>query len=301
MRRRQFIAGLGSAVAWPLATRAQQADRIRRVGALMGWDENDPEAKDYFSRFTQGLVELGWTDDRNLQTAVRWAAGNVERAHKFAKELVNLQPDVILAHSTPVTEALQRETPTIPIVFVTVVDPVGEGFVAGLAHPGGNMTGFINMEAAMASKWMELLIEIAPSVKRIAAMFNPDTAPYVKSYWPAFEAAARTLNVAPIAAPIRSDAEIESVVTSLARDPRGGFVAMADIFTTSHRGRIILLAAENNVPAVYSTSAFVREGALLPTEPIMEIYSVALPHMWIAFSVARSRRSFPFRCRPNSR
>ena len=144
MRRREFIAGLGGAAAWPLAARAQQPDRMRRIGVLMAWDENDPEAKACLSGFTQGLAELGWTDGRNLRMDVRWAAGNVDRMRMFAKELVDLQPDVILANSTPVTAALQRETRTIPIVFVTVSDPVGAGFVASLPRPGGNITGFIN-------------------------------------------------------------------------------------------------------------------------------------------------------------
>jgi putative tryptophan/tyrosine transport system substrate-binding protein len=176
MRRREFIAGLGGAAMWPLTTRAQQADRVRRVGVLLNFDENDSEAQAHLSTFTEGLAELGWTDGRNIRMDVRWGAGNVDRMRMFAKELVDLQPDVILSEGTATTAALQRETQTVPIVFAAVSDPVGEGFVASLPRPGGNLTGFNWVEAGMASKWVELLTEIAPGVKRVAIMFNPDTA-----------------------------------------------------------------------------------------------------------------------------
>ena len=199
---------------------------------------------------------------------VRWAAGNVDRMRMFAKELVDLQPDVILASTTPATAALQRETRTIPIVFVNVADPVGAGFVASLPRPGGNITGFINIEAAMAGKWLELLTEIAPGVKRAAIMFNPDTAPCGGSYYlPSFEAAARSFKVEPITAPVHSDAEIETVMTSLGREPGGGLVVMPDGFMFVHRAPIISLAARNNVPAVYSAPVFVRDGGLLSYGP----------------------------------
>jgi putative tryptophan/tyrosine transport system substrate-binding protein len=231
MRRREFIAGLGSAAVWPLAARAQQAERVRRVGVLMPYNETDPGAKGQLSAFTQGLAELGWTDGRNMRMDVRWAAGDVDRMRVFAKELVGLQPDMILANTTPVTAALQRETMTIPIVFALVSDPVGEGFVAGLPRPGGNITGFITMEGAIAGKWLELLTEIAPDVKRAAIMFNPETAPGGGSYFlPPFEAAARSLKVAAIAAPVHNDAEIEAFITSLGGEPGGGLVANLDAF-----------------------------------------------------------------------
>jgi putative tryptophan/tyrosine transport system substrate-binding protein len=173
VRRREFITFIGGSAAWPLTARAQQPGRIRRVGVLMAFDENDPEAKAYLSGFTQGLAELGWTDGRNLRMDVRWAAGNVERMRMFAKELLDLQPDVILAHGTPETAAFQRETRTIPIVFAVVSDPVGVGFVASLPRPGGNLTGFIHMEASLGGKWLELLTEIAPGVKRATIMSGP--------------------------------------------------------------------------------------------------------------------------------
>jgi putative ABC transport system substrate-binding protein len=199
---------------------------------------------------------------------VRWAAGNVDRIRMFAKELVGLQPDLILANSTPATAALQRETRTIPIVFTGNSDPVGERFVASLPRPGGNITGFISQEAAMAGKWVELLTEIAPGVKRVAIMFNPDiTSGGVSYFRPAFEAAARSLKVAPIVAPVHSDAEIETVMTSLGREPGGGLVVTADAFMQVHRAPTILLAARNNVPAVYSRSVFVRDGGLLSYGP----------------------------------
>ena len=261
MRRRQFIAGLAGAAAWPLAVRAQQSERMRRLGVLIPLEEND-EVKGWFSGFTQGLAELGWTDGRNVRIDVRWAS-SIDRARMYAKELVDLQPDVILSQSTPVTAAFQRETRTIPIV-----DPVGSGFVASLPRPSGNITGFIDEEAGMASKWLELLTQIAPGVKRVAMMFNPDTAPGGGSYFlPSFESAARSLKVEPIIARVRSDAEIEAVLTSLGRETGGGLIVMPDLFMWVHRAPIILLAARNNIPAVYQLSFFVRDGGLLSYGP----------------------------------
>jgi putative ABC transport system substrate-binding protein len=264
MRRRDFIAKLATVTAWPLAARAQQRNRMRRIGVLMGWDENDRLAKAGLDRFTQGLQELGWINGQNLQMEVRWAAGDVNRMQAYAKELVGTQPEVILANTTPVTAALQRETRTIPIVFAAVADPVGDGFVASLPRPGGNITGFISQEAAMAGKWLQLFTEIAPAVKRVAIMFNPDTAPGGGSYFPPLlEAAARLFNVEPITAPIQSDAEIETVIGSAGRDQRGGLVVLPDAFVRVHRAPIILLAARYKVPAVYSESFWPQEGGLL--------------------------------------
>src|SRR5271167_993852 len=177
MRRREFIAGLGSAAAWPLAADAQQADRVRRVGVLMPWDENDPEGKRRYSAFTQALADLGWTDGRNVRMDLRWAGGDINRIRALAQDLVGLQPDVILASATAATAALQRETPTIPIIFASMGDPVALSILARLDRPGGNITGFANLEASLGGKWLELLSEIAPGLKRAAIMFNPDTAP----------------------------------------------------------------------------------------------------------------------------
>jgi putative tryptophan/tyrosine transport system substrate-binding protein len=268
MKRREFIAWLGGLAAWPIAARAQQVERVRRIGVLMGAAEGDPQRKGWLSAFTNGLTDLGWTDGRNLRIEVRWAGENVERMRMFAKELTDLQPDVIFAYTTPATAAVNAQTRTIPIVFTFVGDPVGEGFVAGLPRPGGNITGFIPQEASMAGKWVELLTEIAPGVKRVAAMFNPDTEPFVRRHFlPSFEEAGRSLKVAPIVAPVRNEAEIEQVITSLGGEPRGGFVVMPDAFVQVHREKIILLAARYNVPAVYQLSLFARQGGLLSYGP----------------------------------
>jgi putative ABC transport system substrate-binding protein len=230
----------------------------------MGYSETDPEAKALLSEFTQGLSELGWIEGRNLRMDVRWAPGRTDVMHTFAKELVDLQPDVILADSTPVTAALKRATLTIPIVFAVVADPVGSGFVASLPRPGGNITGFSSVEASIASKWLDLLTGVAPDLKRAAMIFNPDTAPYIKSYvLPFFEAAARSLKVALIAAPVRGDAEIETAITALGREPGGGLLGMPDNFVEIHRALIISLAARSNVPAVYQTPVIARDGGLL--------------------------------------
>lgn len=265
MRRRAFITLLaGAAAVRSFTATAQHADRIRRVGVLMGYSEADPEAKALLAEFTQGLSELGWIEGRNLRMDVRWAPGRTDVMRTSAKELVDLQPDVILADSTPVTAALKRETLTIPIVFAVVADPVGSGFVASIPGPGGNITGFSSVEASIASKWLQLLTEVAPDLKRVAMIFNPDTAPYIKSYaLPFFEAAARSLKVALIAAPVHGEAEIETAITALGREPGGGLLGMPDNFVEIHRALIISLAARGKVPAVYQTPVIARDGGLL--------------------------------------
>jgi putative ABC transport system substrate-binding protein len=264
IQRREFITLLGgAAAAWPVAARAQRLEG-KRLGVLMGYAEDDPDGQGQLSNFTKALPELGWTYGRNLRMDVRWTGGSVERALMLAKELVDLQPDAILAHTTPTTAALQRQTRTIPIVFVTVSDPVGSGFVASLPRPGGNITGFINLEPTMGGKWLELLMEVAPGRKRVGAIFNPDTAPYAQSFYlPAFEAAARSLDVSPITAPIHSDAEIEAVIASLGREPLGGLVVPPDSYTFVHRASIASLASQNRLPAVYAVRGFARAGGLL--------------------------------------
>jgi putative ABC transport system substrate-binding protein len=261
MRRRDFIAGLGGAVAWPLNARSQQGDRLRRIGVLAG-DENSPVAKTGASAFRQALAGLGWTDGRNVRMDLRWGGSDINRIRAFAQELVGLQPDIILVNATPATIALQRETQTIPIVFVTVSDPVASGLVAALNRPGGNITGFAILEGSMGGKWLELLSEIAPGLKRAAIMFNPDTAP-IWLYRPSFETAARSLNVVPIVASVHDDVEIETAIIGLGHEPGGGLVVMPDTFTVSHRAPIILAAARNNVPTVYTLSAFATDGGLL--------------------------------------
>jgi putative tryptophan/tyrosine transport system substrate-binding protein len=264
MRRRDFITGLGAA-ALPLAARAQQGDRVRRIGVLLPTDENDPEGNRRHSAFTRALADLGWTDGRNLRMDVRWG-DDINRIRVLAHELVGLQPDIILTGATPATVALQRETRTIPIVFANVGDPVASGLVPRLDRPGGNITGFALYEPSLAGKWLQLLSEIAPGLKRAAIMFNPDTAA-VSVYLPSFEIAARSLKVAPIIAPIHGDAEIETAIIALGREPGGGLVVMPDVFTTVHRAPIILAAARNNVPAVYAPSDSARDGGLLSYGP----------------------------------
>jgi len=261
MRRRDFIAGLG-AVAWPLAARAQQGERVRRIGVLMPYDENDPDGNLRYSAFTRALAGLGWTDGRNVRMDVRWAGADTNRIAAFAQELVALQPDIILVNGLPATIALQRETRTIPIVFASVVDPVASGIVARLDRPSGSITGFANFEATLGGKWLELLSEIAPGLKRAAIMFNPDTAA-VSTYMPSFETAARSFKIAPIIAPVHSDVEIETAIIALGREPGGGLVVMPDLFTIAHRAPIVLAVTRNNVPAVYPVSEFVRDGGLL--------------------------------------
>ena len=264
MKRRAFISALGGAGLWPLVASAQQPERMRRIGVLMAFDENDPKTKNWLSNFMQGLADLGWADGRTVRTDVRWAAGNVDRMRTFAKELIDLKPDVILAGTTPATAALQRETRAIPIVFVIVSDPVGSGFVAGLPRPGGNITGFTNVEAALGGKWLEMLKEIAPRVRRVAIMFNPDTAPSGGAYFlGSFEAAARSLAVESITARVRSDAEIEAEIASLGSE-QTGLVLMPDSFMQVHQGTVISLTARNNVPAIGADlPGFAKEGGLL--------------------------------------
>jgi putative tryptophan/tyrosine transport system substrate-binding protein len=265
MRRREFITLLGGAAAWSVVARAQQGERVRRIGVLMGFAENDPEARLWIARFTQGLSELGWIVGRNLRMDIRWEADSSnDQMQIFAKELVNLQPDVILSSTTPATDAFRRETRTIPVVFVIVSDPVGSGLVASLPRPGGNLTGFMFQEPTMAAKMLELLTEIAPGVTRAAIMFNPDTAPYTESYYvPPFEEAARALKVAPIIALVHNDAEIERLVASLGREPGSGLIGAPDRFIQIRRAPIISAAARHSIPAIYSYTVLVREGGLL--------------------------------------
>jgi putative ABC transport system substrate-binding protein len=264
IRRRDFITLLGGAAAWPLAARAQQqADRVRRVGVLFGGgDENDPVLKTLVSAFTQALADLGWTDGRNVRMDLRWGGGDTNRIRVLAKELVGLQSDIILTSGTVATAAAQRETRTIAIVFVVNADPIATGIVVRLDRPSGNVTGFGSLEPTLGGKWLEVLSEIALGLKRAAIMFNPD-APPASAYMPAFETAARSLKVEPIIAPVHSDAEIETAIIALGREPGGGLVVIPDLFTNAHSASIILAAARNNVPAVYANSAFVRDGGLL--------------------------------------
>jgi putative ABC transport system substrate-binding protein len=289
MRRREFIAGLGSAVALPLASHAQQPEQVRRVGVLLS-NENDPSAMFQLSAFTHALAGLGWTDGRNVRMDFRWAGGDSNRIRELTQELVGLQPDIILANSTPTTAALWRETRTIPIVFAGLGDPVGSGLVAALNQPGGNVTGFAAYEASLGGKYLELLSEVAPGLKRVAIMFNPDTNAIMLNpdtntarnlnHFPSFETAARSLKVVRTTAPVHSDVEIETAIIALGREPGGGLVVMPDTFTVVHRAPLISVAARNNVPAVYWQSGFARDGGLLSYGPdVVDLWSRAATYV----------------------
>jgi putative ABC transport system substrate-binding protein len=280
MRRRAFIAALGSAATWPLVARAQRPERVRRVGALMGFAEADPEAQALYAAFRQGLAALGWIVGSNLRADLRWGAGDINRASSYAKELVAQQPDVILAHTTPVTAAVQNETKAIPIVFVAVSDPIGSGFVESLARPGGNITGFINLEATLVEKWLELLKEIAPRTTTVAIMFNPRTAPYAEYYLKPLYDAAPMLGVTAYAAPVQSDDDIETVIANLARERGSGIISMTDSFMVVHRKLIIELTARHKIPAISFLRSDPSEGGLVSYgTPARDLFARAAPYV----------------------
>ena len=267
MRRREFITLVGGLAAWPLAARAQQPKRMRRLGVLMGDTENDPESQARIAAFRQALSESGWSDS-NLRIDYRWASADVGRIKQFAKELVAIKPDVVLANTTPVTAALQRETADIPIVFVIVSDPIGAGFVAKLAQPGGNITGFINFEDSMGGKWLDLLKQIAPTVKSAGIMFNPDTAPGGGKYFlKSFEAAGAALGMKTAITSVRSPSEIEKVMGDLAGERDAGLVLTSDGFLTVNRKLVMTLAESFELPVVYPLGTFAKEGGLLGYGP----------------------------------
>jgi putative tryptophan/tyrosine transport system substrate-binding protein len=264
MRRRDFIKVLaGSAAAWPAVTRAEQGERVRLIGVLMGYAETDPIAQSFVSAFRGALAKLGWSEGSNLRIELRWGAGDADKIWTFAKELVDLRPDAILGQDTPVIGALARETRTIPIVFATVADPIGSRFVASLAHPGGNITGFTSNDSALGGKWVELLKEIAPRTVRVALLFNPATAPFLQSYMPSVKAAASSLAVKVSAAPVSAKEKIEDVIAEQARNPGGSLIVLPDQFNTTNRDMIIALAARYRVPAIYYNRFFPKSGGLI--------------------------------------
>jgi putative ABC transport system substrate-binding protein len=246
-----------------LAAHAQQREGVRRVGVLSPFAETDVEARAWNSAFRKRLDELGYTQGRNIQIDYRWGAGNPDRVQLFAKELVQLNPEVLIALSTAATAALQRETRTIPIVFAIVTDPIGSGFVASLSRPGGNITGFINIEPTLIGKWLGLLREITPQVSRVACMLNPNTAPYAQSYLETFRSIAATLAVEPIEAIVHSTTEIEAAMAMLGSEAGAGLVVMPDPFMQGNRATIISLAARYRLPAVYPFRFFVTAGGLM--------------------------------------
>jgi putative ABC transport system substrate-binding protein len=262
MRRREFITLLGGiSTMWPLAARAQQPDRTRRIGVLMGFAESDPTAQSWAAAFRDALAKLGWSEGNNLRIELRWGAADPDRIRMAAKELVDLRPDAIFDQTTPVTGALARETQTIPIVFVYVADPIGSGFAPSLARPGGNITGFTYLEPTTGGKWVGLLKEIAPRTTHVALLFNPATAP--PSYMSSIPAAASSFAVAATTAPVHARDEIEGVIAAQARDPGGGLLVMPDVFNDANRELIIALAARFGIPAIYPRPVFAESGGLI--------------------------------------
>jgi len=263
MRRREFITFLGgAATAWPVVARAQQAGRKLRIGVLIGYAEDDPETKARLMAFRQGLEKRGWSEGRNIQIETRFAAGSEARYEPLAKELVATQPDVIIAHTTQVAVALQRESRAIPIVFVNVSDPIGSGFIANLARPGGNLTGVQQYEAGIIGKWLAMLKEVAPRVERVALVANPKTTPY-DYFLRAAEANAPSLAVKIASNPVATAADIKQAIVSFAGTPGGGLLFPPDGTTVLHRNLVIALAAEYKLPAVYAFNFFVAEGGLM--------------------------------------
>ena len=261
--RREFITLVGGAAAWPFAARAQQPDHMRRIGVLMAFAENE-EGKAFVAAFREALQKLGWTEGRNIQIYTRWGVINdAESRQQSAKELVALQPELIVTQNTPATLAMFQQTHTIPIIFALVADPIGSGFVKTLAHPGGNVTGFTTIEGSLGGKWLELLKEIAPRVTRVAMLFNPATAPYFDYYLNPFKAAAAPFGVEAILGPVHDTAEFDTVIAAQAREPNSGLIIMPDDFLNVHRVEIISLAARYRLPAVYPFRFYPELGGLL--------------------------------------
>jgi putative ABC transport system substrate-binding protein len=263
MKRREFISLLGgAAVAWPIGARAQQSNRPRLVGVLFAMAPGDPEAEMRVKAFETGLRELGWVEGRNMRLEYRWAPRDPSLLLSHATELVSLAPDVILATSTPVVAALRQGNPP-PVVFVQVTDPIGNGFVANLARPGGYLTGFTSFEFTVGSKWLEALKHVAPAVQRVALIFNPDTAPFAHLFWQPVVEAAPAFDVEPIQMPVRDAGEIEHAIETFAREVNGGLMVLPDVSTTNYRDLIIALAARHRLPAVYPFRYFAASGGLM--------------------------------------
>lgn len=268
MQRREFITLLGaSTFAWPLAARAQQATGVRRVAFLHPYPENDAEVLARVIAFREGLESLGWTENRNIRIEHRYSGGDLGRIRAYATELVHSAPGLIVGSGTPIAAALKEATSTIPIVFNLVNDPVGQGFVASLSRPGGNITGFTFIDFPLIGKWLEMIKEIAPGVRHIALMFNPDTTPFYPAFLHELEAANKSLAVELSASPVHNEAEVEAAITALAREPGGGLIAAPDAFINNHRRAIMTLTERHRLPAIYGFRQFAREGALISYGP----------------------------------
>jgi putative ABC transport system substrate-binding protein len=261
MKRRDFITLLGGAAVWPHAARAQP-ERMRRLGVLMAFAESGVQQA-FVAAFREELRTLGWEEGRNIRIDIRWATSDAALIERAAKELVALQPDLILSPTTPATASLLQHTRTIPIVFLQVADPVGSGFVVSLPRPGGNATGFVNLEGSMGGKWLELLKEISPRLNRATFLFNPATAPYAHFFLNPFKVAAKSLAVQAIAAPVNHISALETILAAEARESNSGLIVMPDAFTAIYRGEITSLAARYRLPAVYPYRFFVELGGLL--------------------------------------
>jgi putative ABC transport system substrate-binding protein len=264
LKRREFLTLVGGvATAWPLPARAQQPNRLRRIGVLMGWEENDPATQSLVATFRDGLAKLGWTEGSNLGIELRWGNGSEARIEAFAKELVNLRPDAILGQTTPVIGALARETQTIPIVFVQVTDPIGSGFATSFAHPSGNITGFTTDNSTQGGKWVEVLKEIAPHITRVALLFNPETASPPKNFMPSIQAAAASFAIEVTAAEVHRKDEIEGAIAAQGIEPGGSVIVTPDPFNAANRDLIIGLAARYRVPTIYFNRLFADSGGLI--------------------------------------
>src|SRR5262245_24226754 len=267
IERRKFLATLGgAAAAWPIAGRAQQRERMRRIGLLMNGAADDPETQARLTAFVQGLQQLGWTDGHNVRIDYRWGRGDTDRFRQYAAELVALAPDVILAVTSSVVAALQRETRSVPIVFVQVIDPVGIGLVASLARPGGNTTGFTVFEYGLSPKWLALLKEIAPRVMRTAVFRDPTAAPQI-GLLGGIQSVAQSLRVELSLIDVRDAGEIERAVVAFARESNGGQIVLSSSFASRHHELIIALAARHQLPTVYNDRAFVTVGGLISYGP----------------------------------
>jgi len=268
LRRRQFSTLLGgAAAAWPLAAHAQQPERARRIGVLMAVAESDVDVRSGVALFQQSLQELGWKDGRNIRFDYRWGDADADRIQALAKELVGLQPDVLVAHSTPSAKGLLQATRSIPIVFLTVTDPLGQGLVASLSRPGGNITGFSVFEFSLGTKWVEVLKQIAPGTRRVTAIFNPETAPYYEMYLRSIEAATAAIAVELIAVQVRSKIDIKNVIRQVGSELDGGLFVLPDSHNVVHRKLIIELAAEYRLPAIYYFRYFASDGGLIAYGP----------------------------------
>ena len=264
LKRREFISLLGGAAAWPVAARAQQPDRMRLIGVLMAYAESDSIAQSWLAAFRAALAKLGWMEGSNLRIELRWSAADADRMRTLAKELVDLRPNAIFGVTTPAIGALARETRTIPIVFASVSDPTGAGYVESLARPGGNITGFMTgNDPALGGKWVELLKQIAPRTVHVGLLFNPATTVPLQTFMPSIQAAASAFAVQVNAAPAHGKDEIEGVIAAQGRDPEGGLIVMPDVFNDVNRELIIALAARYRVPAVYFNRFLSEPGGLI--------------------------------------